>query len=109
MAVRFWRSPLLSRVTSMENDSILLRRYVEGRDEAAFSALVIRHADAVYSIARRCVGGDSHLTADVAQHVFLLVARQAQRLVDHPALVGWLYTTTRNTATNVVRTNRRGV
>lgn len=109
IVVRFWTLLLLTRVTSMEDDSTLLRRYVDGRDEAAFSALVVRHADAVYSIARRCVGGDSHLAADVAQQVFLLVAQQAPRLVGHPALVGWLYTTTRNTATNVVRTDRRRV
>jgi RNA polymerase sigma factor (sigma-70 family) len=109
IVVRSWLLPLLTRVTTMEDDSALLQRYVDGRDEAAFSALVVRHADAVYSIARRCVGGDSHLAADVAQHVFLLVAQQARRLARHPALVGWLYTTTRYTATNFVRTDRRRV
>jgi RNA polymerase sigma factor (sigma-70 family) len=35
------------------------------------------------------------------------VARQAQRLAGHPALVGWLYTSTRLMALRVIRTEQR--
>lgn len=49
------------------------------------------------------------LAADVARQVFLLVAEQAGRLVKHPALVGWLYTATRNPASNIVRAEQRRI
>jgi RNA polymerase sigma factor (sigma-70 family) len=91
----------------MLDDQALLRRYVESWDEAAFSELVRRHIDGVYSMARRRVGRDEHLAADIAQQVFLVLARQAGRLVTHPTLVGWLHTTTRNTAANAIRAEHR--
>ncbi|MEO5957530.1 MAG: sigma factor [Opitutaceae bacterium] len=91
----------------MIHDATLLRRYAEIRDEAAFAELVRRHLDGVYSIARRRVGGDAHLAEDVAQQVFLELARKAKRLAAHPVLAGWLFTTTRNAAANVVRGERR--
>jgi RNA polymerase sigma factor (sigma-70 family) len=59
--------------------------------------------DAVYSAALRRVGGDAHLARDVAQEVFVLLSRHAPRLVNHRVLAAWLYTTTRNTAVNMVR------
>jgi RNA polymerase sigma factor (sigma-70 family) len=43
----------------------------------------------------------------VTQQVFTEVARQAKRLARHPALVGWLYTTTRLMAQRVNRTEQR--
>ncbi|MBL9185870.1 MAG: sigma-70 family RNA polymerase sigma factor [Opitutaceae bacterium] len=91
----------------MMDDAALLRRYAETRDEAAFTELVRRHLDGVYSIALRRVGGDVHLAKDVSQQVFLGLARGAKRLSGHPVLAGWLYTTTRNTSANVVRGERR--
>lgn len=91
----------------IDDDSALLRRYAEICDEAAFAEVVRRHLDGVYSIARRRVGGDAHLAEDVAQQVFLELARNAKRLAAHSVLAGWLFTTTRNAAANVVRTERR--
>jgi len=43
----------------------------------------------------------------VTQQVFTEVARQAKRLARHPALVGWLYTTTRLMASRMNRTEQR--
>ena len=86
-----------------EDDSILLRRYADAGAEDAFAELMRRNLDAVYSAARRRVGGDAHLAADVAQEVFLTVARHAGQLSRHPVLAGWLHTATRNAAANVVR------
>jgi RNA polymerase sigma factor (sigma-70 family) len=43
----------------------------------------------------------------VTQQVFTEVARQAKRLARHPALVGWLYTTTRLMALRMNRTEQR--
>jgi len=91
----------------MMDEAALLHRYAENHDEAAFGELVRRHLDGVYSIALRRVGGDAHLAEDVAQQVFLGLARDAKRLSAHPVLAGWLHTTTRNASANVVRTERR--
>lgn len=50
---------------------------------------------------------DPHLAQDVSQGVFLALAKDAARLTHHPALVGWLHTTTRNIAAQTVRTQVR--
>ena len=88
-------------------DTLLLRRYAANRDEAAFADLVRRRIDGVYSFALRRVGGDAQLAEDVTQHVFIALASQARGLIRHPDLIGWLYTTTRHRAANVVRSERR--
>ena len=88
----------------MNEDSELLGRYATDRAEAAFTELVRRHADLVYSAAMRMVNGDAHRAQDVSQQVFSELARQAKTLARHPALTGWLYTTTRLMALRVTRT-----
>jgi hypothetical protein len=69
----------------MAEDAELLRRYVDHRDEAAFTNLVGRHVNGVYSSALRRVGGDAHLAEDIVQQVFAALARKAGRLLDHGA------------------------
>jgi RNA polymerase sigma factor (sigma-70 family) len=91
----------------MSDDASLLRQYVEFRNEAAFSSLVGRHIDGIYSAALRRVGGDAHLAKDVAQEVFAALARSAPRVSSHPVPSAWLYTTTRNIAAATVRRIRR--
>ncbi|MCX6951619.1 MAG: sigma-70 family RNA polymerase sigma factor [Verrucomicrobia bacterium] len=91
----------------MNDDATLLRRYAEGKSEAAFAELVGRHLDLVYSAALRRLGGDAHRAADVAQQVFATLAREAARLSRHTVLTAWLYTATRNAATDVIRTEQR--
>jgi RNA polymerase sigma factor (sigma-70 family) len=91
----------------MIDDATLLHRYAEARAEDVFGELVRRHLGGVYSTALRRVGGDTHLAEDVAQVVFVELARNAASLVEHPLLTGWLHATTRNAAANVVRTERR--
>jgi len=87
-------------------DSQLLRSYAEERSESAFAELVRRHLDFVYSAALRMVR-DSHLAEDVVQGVFLALAKDASRLKNHPVLSGWLHLTTRNIASQTVRTEVR--
>lgn len=91
----------------MNHDAELLRRYVDDRSEAAFAELVQRHLSLVYYAALRRTGGDTHLAEDVAQGVFTALAREAGSLRAHPALTGWLYTTTRRVAAKAVRTEHR--
>src|SRR5688500_3175073 len=91
----------------MPDDATLLQRYAETGAEDAFAELVRRHIDGVFSAAVRRVGGDVQLAEDVAQQVFVVLARNAVALTGHPALTVWLYVTTRNAAGNIVRRERR--
>lgn len=86
------------------SDSDLLRRYVEDHSEAAFAELVGRRIDLVYAAALRQLGGDAARAHDVAQQVFIDLARKARSLWRHPSLVGWLYTSTHHAAVNIIRT-----
>ena len=91
----------------MDEDSELLQQYTETRSEAAFSTLVQRHLPLVYSAALRETGGDTHQAQDITQTVFTLLARKATKLHQHPALCGWLYTTTHYIAAKSRQTELR--
>jgi RNA polymerase sigma factor (sigma-70 family) len=94
-------------VNLMNDEATLLRRYAEEGSEAAFTELVRRHIDLVYSAALRRTGGDTHLATDVAQQVFIALARNARKLSDHTVLSAWLHTATRNAALNLMMSEQR--
>lgn len=91
----------------MTNDRELLRRFAMEGDEHAFRELVTRHLDLVYSVALRLVAGDVHLAQDVAQTVFVDLARKARGLSRNVVLAGWLHEATRFAAAKFVRSERR--
>jgi len=62
----------------MAHGSNLLADYVQNGSEAAFRELVGRYADLVYSVAIRLLDGDKQLAEDVAQTVFIDLARLAR-------------------------------
>jgi RNA polymerase sigma factor (sigma-70 family) len=79
-------------------DSLLLDRFARHGDEAAFAALVRRHAPMVLGVCRRLLG-DAHAAEDAIQATFLLLVRKARSL-RRPDLLGpWLYGVARRTAT----------
>src|SRR5690349_2489837 len=88
------------------DDSSLLKAFATTGDERAFRALVDRHVDLVYSAARRQVR-DAHLAEDVAQAVFVVLARRAARVRSAAALPAWLLTTTKFVARDAIRSERR--
>ncbi len=88
------------------SDMDLVREFGRNHSEAAFTELVRRHLNLVYSIARRCTNNDSD-AQDVAQAVFVILNRKAARLSARTVLTGWLYQTTRHTAACWQRTNAR--
>ena len=89
------------------DDTELLRRYVADRSQAAFTELVTRHLDLVYSAAFRRTDGDAALAEDIAQQVFTTLARNAAALRGHTLLPGWLYVATRHAAASALRVERR--
>lgn len=91
----------------MKSDGDLLRQYVDEGSDLAFSELVERHVDLVFSAALRRTRGDSHAACDVSQVVFTRLAREARRLNGHPALAAWLHAATRNAALNLMISEQR--
>jgi RNA polymerase sigma factor (sigma-70 family) len=84
------------------DDMDLLREYARRASDEAFSGLVTRHLDLVYSAALRQVRSPQ-LAEEVAQSVFSDLARNAARLKPDTILTAWLYQVTRRTAIDVVR------
>jgi len=86
-----------------ESDAQLLRAYAERGAEAAFTELVHRHTNLVYSAAWRQVDS-AEAAAEIAQSVFIGLARGAQSLVPRLAadasLAGWLCRSARNLSLN---------
>ncbi|MBN8246161.1 MAG: sigma-70 family RNA polymerase sigma factor, partial [Verrucomicrobia bacterium] len=87
-------------------DSELLHAWAKRHDHDAFGELVRRHLNLVHASARRQVG-DPELAEEVAQAVFLVLARRAASLGDRVVLSGWLFRTTRFVATRALRTRQR--
>jgi len=88
------------------DDITLLRQYAETGSEAAFSQLVSRHVNLVYSTALRQVRNPGQ-AEDITQAVFTILARKARNLGRGVVVAGWLYQTTRLTAANSMRTEIR--
>ncbi len=76
------------------DDLALLREYAALRSEPAFEALVARRVGFVYSAALRQVR-DPHLAEEVAQAVFIILARKAGGIRAGTILSGWLFKTIR--------------
>ena len=93
-----------------KSDAQLLREYAESGSESAFTELVTRHTDLVYSAALRQVPS-SDLACDVAQNVFTSLARGARTLAGKlnpdASLAGWLCRCTRNLTLNLRRDDFR--
>ena len=91
----------------MTDNHQLLAEYARTRSEAAFTELVRRYIDLVYSTAVRLTDGDTHLAEDVSQTVFLDLAYMARRISSAVMLGGWLHRHTCFVAAKMLRANRR--
>jgi RNA polymerase sigma factor (sigma-70 family) len=87
-------------------DFELLQRYVRDGAEDAFTTLVRRHVDLVYSAARRQVSLP-HLADDITQSVFVELARQATEFRPQQPVAAWLYVVTRRKALDAMRRESR--
>jgi len=91
----------------MTESQNLLAEYVQTGSDAAVRELVTRYVDLVYSTALRLVEGDTHRAEDVAQTVFVDLARKASNLPGEVMLGGWLHRHTCFVASKTMRDERR--
>src|SRR5437660_7092643 len=73
-----------------QSDFALLREFVRDGRQPAFATLARRHLDLVYGTALRKVA-DSGGAEEVAQNVFLALARKAWQFAPDDSLPAWLY------------------
>jgi len=85
----------------------LLEDYVSNDSESSFRELVARYLGLVYSTALRLVDGEVPLAEDVAQTVFVDLARLGGTLSKEVMLGGWLHRHTCLVARKAVRGERR--
>ena len=83
-------------------DFELLQEYSAHRSEEAFAALARRYTNLVYSAALRQTP-DSHAAEEIAQVVFIILARKSSSIRHGVVLSGWLLRTTRFVALNTRR------
>src|SRR3954471_10634494 len=91
---------------SEPDDSQLLREFAVQSSEDAFSELVRRHINLVYSSALRQLR-DPHLAQEASQAVFTILAQKAKSLPLDTVLPGWLYRTTRFASMTILRSQIR--
>ena len=87
-------------------DMELVRQFARGGSNEAFSALVSRYVNLVYSVAIRQVG-DPHLAEEATQSVFIILSQKAGSLGSKTILSGWLCRTARNVAANALTVQHR--
>ncbi len=73
-----------------DQDSELLRRFVDDACEPSFRKLVERHANMVFSVALRR-SGDWETAEEAVQNVFRALANKAPELSADVVLAGWLH------------------
>jgi RNA polymerase sigma factor (sigma-70 family) len=91
----------MTTMAEIYTDQQLLQEHLAGAPDA-FTQLVNRHVNLVYSAARRQVR-DAHLADDVTQAVFLLLAKKAPGFSSGTILPAWLHRATRYCAANALR------
>lgn len=92
---------------NMTETGHLMRQYARSGSEDAFREIVSRYVNLVHSAALRLVNGNDALARDVAQTVFIDLARAARSMPEETALGGWLHRHTCFVASKALRAERR--
>src|SRR5689334_780803 len=96
---------ILGHVAGTGPDAELLSRYIAGRDEHAFAALVRRHGPVVYGVCRRLVGPDA--ADDAFQATFLVLATRAATIRKAESVGSWLVGVAGRVASQMRKVERR--
>jgi RNA polymerase sigma factor (sigma-70 family) len=96
-AVRHLRRAALLQGGAGLTDGELLERYVRGRDEAAFEAILRRHGPMVLGVCRRVLGHEAD-AEDAFQATFLVLARKAHTVSPAGRVGNWLHGVAHNAA-----------
>jgi RNA polymerase sigma factor (sigma-70 family) len=103
-ALEYFRLELLPE--ARETDGQLLTRFVAGRDEIAFAALVRRYEPLVFGVCRRVLR-NHHDAEDAFQATFLVLARKAGNVAKRETLGCWLSRVAYHVALEVRAVNTR--
>jgi RNA polymerase sigma factor (sigma-70 family) len=90
----------------MNTDQQLLEDYTSRGTDDAFTTLVKRYVDLVYSAALRQVY-DPAMAQDVTQAVFIILSRKGRHLSPNTVIAGWLVRTTRFASLRALRAEYR--
>lgn len=74
--------------------------------EASFKQMVAHLNPLIFQTAYR-KSGNHELAKDVAQSVFLIIAKKAPTLTKHPTILGWVHETTRTETLRTMRSHAR--
>src|SRR5437762_2300966 len=85
-----------------DSDKALVRRFARQNDGEAFSQLMDRYADMVYTTAWRILQ-DKALAADAVQETFFQLAQNAEKVTG--CLGGWLHRVATRRAVDLIRQN----
>ncbi len=85
----------------MENDDLLISRYLEG-DDRAIAALVDRHLPAVYRFAFSLTH-DAQAAEDIAQESFIKAWKNIRGFIPGKSFQAWVFRIARNTAIDFLR------
>ena len=88
--LRYLRRLSYAEVSADLTDAELLTRFIESRQEAAFTQLLERHGPMVLSVCRRVLQGRDG-TEDAFQVTFVILARRARSIRRRDCLASWLY------------------
>jgi RNA polymerase sigma factor (sigma-70 family) len=89
-----------------QTDRLLLARFVEDQDQAAFADLVHRHGGTVWAVCRRVLWQEQD-AEDAFQAVFLLLGRKARSIRQRESVGSWLYGVAYRTSMKLRRTVMR--
>lgn len=88
-----------------DSDEALLAQFLQG-EESAFTTLMHRHEDRVFSLAHRMVGNRSD-ALDATQDAFISAFRRAHAFRGESSFATWLYRIAINASNDVLRKRAR--